>query len=154
MVRIYDELWSSHRINSHPPACSCGYRRECGYLHVCAILLVLSVPDIDCSACRSYTIFFFAAYQSGSLIQYPAVDTLCPVAGIAFMMINVRVGMGWAQRAQTSSGITSRRAAEQTFAMRPVAVDITRVVEKTEDVKVNNMESGMKRVSSELTATV
>ncbi|KAH9930740.1 uncharacterized protein B0H18DRAFT_930395 [Fomitopsis serialis] len=82
----------------------------------------------------SYTIFFFGSYQAQSNLQYTAVDTLCPIAGIAFMMINVRVGLGWAQRAHpsTSSGITSRRTAmqeQQSFAMRPVAVDISKVVD-------------------------
>ncbi|KZT10077.1 uncharacterized protein LAESUDRAFT_673837 [Laetiporus sulphureus 93-53] len=86
----------------------------------------------------SYTIFFFAAYESNNNIQYTAVDTLCPVAGIAFMMINVRVALGWAQQAHPSSSssgaVISRRGAEQSFAMRPVAVDITRVVHKEDDM--------------------
>ncbi|KZT68183.1 hypothetical protein DAEQUDRAFT_343721 [Daedalea quercina L-15889] len=86
----------------------------------------------------SWAIFFFAAYQADNNIQYTAIDTLCPIAGIAFTMINVRVGLGWAQRAhsssQISSGIASRRYAEQSFAMRPVAVDITQVVHKEDDL--------------------
>lgn len=103
----------------------------------------------------SYTIFFFAAYQSDSLIQYPAIDTLCPIAGIAFMMINVRVGLGWAQRAHpsmTSSGITSRpggRTAQQSYAMRPVAVDISQVVHKEDD-----LGQPVKRASSDFTGPV
>ncbi|TFY55702.1 hypothetical protein EVJ58_g8082 [Rhodofomes roseus] len=94
----------------------------------------------------SYTVFFFGAYQAESNLQYTAVDTLCPIAGIAFMMINVRVGLGWAQRAHpsTSSGISSRRTAmqeQQSFAMRPVAVDIQKVVDSQDDM---GMPVGMK----------
>ncbi|KAH9843178.1 uncharacterized protein C8Q71DRAFT_238553 [Rhodofomes roseus] len=94
----------------------------------------------------SYTVFFFGAYQAESNLQYTAVDTLCPIAGIAFMMINVRVGLGWAQRAHpsTSSGVSSRRTAmqeQQSFAMRPVAVDIQKVVDSQDDM---GMPVGMK----------
>ncbi|KAH9842709.1 uncharacterized protein C8Q71DRAFT_216452 [Rhodofomes roseus] len=87
----------------------------------------------------SYAVFFFVAYQVNNNIQFTAIDTLCPIAGIAFTMINVRVGLGWGQRAHQSSqissaGIASRRAAEQSFAMRPVAVDISQVVHKEDDM--------------------
>ncbi|KAH9934277.1 uncharacterized protein B0H18DRAFT_855057, partial [Fomitopsis serialis] len=44
---------------------------------------------------RSYTIFFFVSYEARSNIQYFCIDTLCPIAGIVFMLINVRVGLGW-----------------------------------------------------------
>ncbi|KZT66456.1 hypothetical protein DAEQUDRAFT_695621 [Daedalea quercina L-15889] len=85
----------------------------------------------------TYTIFFFASYQSKSNLQYICIDTLCPIAGIAFMLINVRVGLGWAQRATpyATSGTSFRRAGGalhigEALAMRPVAVDITTVVHR------------------------
>ncbi|PCH44196.1 hypothetical protein WOLCODRAFT_138818 [Wolfiporia cocos MD-104 SS10] len=100
-----------------------------------------------------YVVVFFASYEAGSNLQYTFVDTLCQVAGIAFMMINVRVGLGWAQKAHatttSSTGITSRRNAEQSYAMRPVAVDITRVVHKEDD-----LGRSVKRVSSDFGAAV
>ena len=88
---------------------------------------------------RSYTVFFFGTYEAENNIQYTAVDTLCPIAGIAFMMINVRVGLGWAQRAHPSlsSGVSSRRHDQsfaQSYAMRPVAVDISKVVQSHDDM--------------------
>ncbi|KZT10078.1 uncharacterized protein LAESUDRAFT_645450 [Laetiporus sulphureus 93-53] len=100
-----------------------------------------------------YVIVFFAAYESGSNLQYPFVDTLCQVAAIAFMMINVRVGLGWAQKAHqthsTSSNIIpSRRNGDQSFIMRPVAVDITRVVQKEDD-----MGQPIKRASSDYSSS-
>lgn len=100
---------------------------------------VLAMMVESAALYTSYAIFFFVAYQVNSNIQYTAIDSLCPIAGIAFTMINVRVGLGWAQRANqssqiSSSGIGSRRAAEQSFAMRPFAVDITHVVHKEDDM--------------------
>ncbi|KAH9924760.1 uncharacterized protein B0H18DRAFT_1104912 [Fomitopsis serialis] len=62
------------------------------------------------------------------------VDTLCQVAGTAFMMINVRVGLGWAVKGNnsvsqaSSTGLQSRRNVDQSYVMRPVAVDISTVV--------------------------
>ncbi|PCH44231.1 hypothetical protein WOLCODRAFT_138845 [Wolfiporia cocos MD-104 SS10] len=102
------------------------------------LMRVLATIVESAAIYTSYTIFFFGSYQASSNLQYTAVDTLCPVAGIAFMMINVRVGLGWAQNAHpsaaSSGAITSRRTVEQSFAMRPVAVDISQVVQKEDDM--------------------
>jgi len=84
----------------------------------------------------SYTIFFLGTYEAKSNLQFFTIDTLCPVAGIAFMLINVRVGLGWAQRASTDlessandgfrrSGVTHTGPS---FAMRPVTVEVTTAV--------------------------
>jgi len=94
----------------------------------------------------TYVAFFFGCYQATSNLQYVTVDTLCTIAGIAFMMINVRVGLGWAQQAHpsTSSGIASRRAhtgQDRSYAMHPVAVDISKVVQSHDDM---GMPVGMK----------
>ena len=94
-----------------------------------------SYPTIN----RLYVIAFFAAYEANSNLQYTFVDTLCQVAGISFMMINVRVGLGWAATgsnvSQTSSGaFQSRRNGDQSYVMRPVAVDISTVVYKDDDL--------------------
>ena len=41
--------------------------------------------------------FFFISYQSHSNLRFVAVDSWPAMSGISFMLINVRVGPGWAQ---------------------------------------------------------
>ncbi|EED82387.1 predicted protein [Postia placenta Mad-698-R] len=87
---------------------------------------------------RAYTIFYFVSYQVRSNIQFTAIDTLCTVCGITFMLVNVRVGLGWAQRAQSSTNPSSHSSSGSnatSFRMRPVAVNITRVVDETYDTR-------------------
>ncbi|KZT65620.1 hypothetical protein DAEQUDRAFT_768681 [Daedalea quercina L-15889] len=86
-----------------------------------------------------YVVVFFAAYESDSNLQFTFVDTLCQVAGISFMMINVRVGLGWADTGNnisqaSSGGFQPRRNLDQSYVMRPVAVDISTVVYKDDDL--------------------
>lgn len=86
----------------------------------------------------AYTIFYFVSYQVRSNIQFTAIDTLCTVCGITFMLVNVRVGLGWAQRAQSSTNPSSHSSSGSnatSFRMRPVAVNITRVVDETYDTR-------------------
>jgi hypothetical protein len=54
----------------------------------------------------TWTIFFFATYQARSNVQYPAVDMWPQMSGIAFMLINVRVGLGWAMNG--GSGVSGQ----------------------------------------------
>ncbi|CCM00256.1 uncharacterized protein FIBRA_02286 [Fibroporia radiculosa] len=102
-----------------------------------------------------YVVFFFAFYEATSNLQYTFVDTLCQIGGIAFMMINVRVALGWAQKAGATTSVSahstafSRRNGENSYIMRPVAVDITRIVHKEDD-----MGQPVKRLSSELSMPV
>ncbi|KAH9931470.1 uncharacterized protein B0H18DRAFT_872069 [Fomitopsis serialis] len=72
-----------------------------------------------------YTIFFLVSYTTRSNLQYFCIDTICPVAGIAFMLINARVGLGWAQRAIVSHHGTVAHTIGQSFAMNLVTVDST-----------------------------
>ncbi|TFY64390.1 hypothetical protein EVJ58_g2664 [Rhodofomes roseus] len=85
-----------------------------------------------------YAVVFFAVYEADSNLQYTFVDTLCQVAGIAFMMINVRVRLGWAAKgvvSQASSGdLPPRRNPNQSHVMCPVAVDISTVVHKDDEL--------------------
>ncbi|KZT02783.1 uncharacterized protein LAESUDRAFT_684617 [Laetiporus sulphureus 93-53] len=79
----------------------------------------------------AWTILFFVTYSIQSNLQSTCSETYCAVAGIAFMLINVRVGMGWAQRAHVSpvDMDASREAAQESFGMtRRVAINVTRVV--------------------------
>ncbi|CCM03473.1 uncharacterized protein FIBRA_05606 [Fibroporia radiculosa] len=84
----------------------------------------------------AWTILFFVTYHTRSNLQYTFSETYCAIAGIAFMSINVRVGLGWAQRAHNDSSDIASGAGlgpherEQSFAMGRVAVNITRVVHR------------------------
>ena len=118
---------------------TCDDGGECRPIHVRHYGSLITKPSSSPYSHSSYAIFFFASYQANNNIQFTAIDTLCPIAGIAFTMINVRVGLGWAQRAHpsdqaSSAGVGQRRFAEQSFAMRPVAVDITQVVHREDDL--------------------
>ncbi|EPS98828.1 hypothetical protein FOMPIDRAFT_1031154 [Fomitopsis schrenkii] len=80
----------------------------------------------------SYTIFFLGTYEAKSNLQFFTIDTLCPIAGIAFMLINVRVGLGWAQRASAqtpSTGVTFGRGGNS-YTMRPLAIDVTTAIHR------------------------
>ncbi|TFK38856.1 hypothetical protein BDQ12DRAFT_682617 [Crucibulum laeve] len=103
----------------------------------------------------SWTIFFFASYQSESNLQFIAVDAWSAMSGIAFMFINVRVGLGWAQKANPESsthhpsvGMIASRVDRSgggnrnSFAMRPLAVNITRVVDKDSEYPFDEHSSG------------
>lgn len=90
---------------------------------------------------RSYTIFFLGTYEAKSNLQFFTIDTLCPIAGIAFMLINVRVGLGWAQRASAqtpSTGVTFGRGGStsgttntgNSYTMRPLAIDVTTAIHR------------------------
>ncbi|KAH7904996.1 hypothetical protein BJ138DRAFT_1165566 [Hygrophoropsis aurantiaca] len=104
-----------------------------------SLLPILATFVESAALYTSWTIFFFASYQSHSNIQYPAVDIWCTASGISFMLINVRVGLGWAQQAHqnSSSGahgpVISQQSGDEgrteSLFMRPLAVNITRVVD-------------------------
>lgn len=82
----------------------------------------------------AWTIFFFVTYHVQSNLQYTCSDTYCAIAGITFMLINVRVGMGSATRTtQPGSAIAveaGREGGEQAFRMEHLSVNITRVVQR------------------------
>ncbi|KAH7906259.1 hypothetical protein BJ138DRAFT_1163063 [Hygrophoropsis aurantiaca] len=104
-----------------------------------SLLPILATFVESAALYTSWTIFFFASYQSHSNIQFTAVDIWCTVSGISFMLINVRVGLGWAQKAHQNSSssahgpVTSQQSGEERRAellsMRPLAVNITHVVD-------------------------
>ncbi|KAH9926158.1 uncharacterized protein B0H18DRAFT_876555 [Fomitopsis serialis] len=70
---------------------------------------------------------FLGAFQRASAFQFTAIDVWSPVAGTAFMLINLRVALGWAQRAHTSassSGFVAGAASIGTFSGgRPLSGD-------------------------------
>ncbi|TFK38844.1 hypothetical protein BDQ12DRAFT_682592 [Crucibulum laeve] len=103
----------------------------------------------------SWTIFFFACYLSESNLQFIAIDAWSAISGIAFMSINVRVGLGWAQKApqelsthHPSVGMITFRADRSgsenrnSFVMQPLAVNITRIVDKDSGYPFEEHSSG------------
>ncbi|GBE88079.1 hypothetical protein SCP_1203080 [Sparassis crispa] len=83
-----------------------------------------------------WTIFYFAVYESRTNLEFTIIDTWAPVSGIAFMLINVRVGTGRAREAHGSASTFSagkvsaqpRADPVGSFPMTPLAVNVTRVV--------------------------
>ena len=96
-------------------------------------------------------------YQAKSNIQFTTCDLWAPICGISLTLINLRVALGWAQKAHqsASSGVPRATALsqgrsftsnmDQGFAMRPLAVNITRVVNQEDDfgasIKKSEFES-------------
>ncbi|EPT01164.1 hypothetical protein FOMPIDRAFT_1121125 [Fomitopsis schrenkii] len=90
----------------------------------------------------TYVTFFFGTYQASSNVQFTAIDTVGVIAGISLMMINVRVGMGWAQQASpsTSSSKYGRGACaplERPYALRPLTIDIAMTVDTREEMSMS-----------------
>ncbi|KAI0916097.1 hypothetical protein AcW1_010043 [Taiwanofungus camphoratus] len=100
---------------------------------------ILAILVESAALYTAWTVFFFVSYESHSNLQLISSETYSAVAGIAFMLINVRVGMGWALKAHeqpihVASGVMgSQHHGEPSFAMRPLAVNITRVVQREDD---------------------
>ncbi|KAL6299347.1 hypothetical protein BKA93DRAFT_608471 [Sparassis latifolia] len=55
-----------------------------------------------------WTILFMVTYETDANLGFFIEDTWPPVSGIAFMLINIRVGMGYAMHAQSSSQLPSQ----------------------------------------------
>ncbi|KZT01978.1 uncharacterized protein LAESUDRAFT_730689 [Laetiporus sulphureus 93-53] len=104
----------------------------------------------------AWNFFFFVAYQSRSNLQFTAVETLPFIAGIAFMLINVRVGLGWAYTADHHSpedqqntvfrGPLHRGLDDTTHSMRPLTINVTRTTVRS--------DSGLKLPDGTMTDTV
>lgn len=94
---------------------------------------------------RSWNLIFFVTYQAKSNIQFTTCDLWAPICGISLTLINLRVALGWAQKAHPSVSSGAARATaisqgrsftsnmDQGFVMRPLAVNITRVVNQEDD---------------------
>lgn len=89
---------------------------------------------------RAWTAFFTATYESQSNLQFITIDCLPVISGIAFMLINVRVGLGWAQNSIAASQVDSTLHANSgrnialsssgdSYPMHPVAINIQRAVD-------------------------
>ncbi|KZT68211.1 hypothetical protein DAEQUDRAFT_766586 [Daedalea quercina L-15889] len=60
-----------------------------------------------------WNFFFLLEFQLQSVVQFTAIDVWSPVCGITFMLINLRVALGWAQKAYSHS-----RSASSGFSRR------------------------------------
>ncbi|TFK39397.1 hypothetical protein BDQ12DRAFT_649823 [Crucibulum laeve] len=120
-----------------------------------SLMHILAIVVESASIYTLWTIFFFATYKSETNVQFPVVDSWPAVTGIAFMLINVRVGLGWSQRGRgvlpgnTSTARMSNSEEDsrvgnrfETYNMRPMAVHITRAIDKGEIYDGNQTEEG------------
>ncbi|THV08182.1 hypothetical protein K435DRAFT_740107 [Dendrothele bispora CBS 962.96] len=55
-----------------------------------------------------WSALYFITYESHSNLQFVFLDTWAPIAGIAFMLINVRISLGWTRTYQKESIIHVR----------------------------------------------
>jgi len=95
------------------------------------ILKVLAIFVESAIIYTAWTIFFFITYQFQSNIQFFAIDVYPSMAGISFMLINVRVGLGWAKIAEPTV-VTTGITAGSNMPMRPLAISISQVIEDSE----------------------
>ncbi|CCM06131.1 uncharacterized protein FIBRA_08381 [Fibroporia radiculosa] len=102
---------------------------------------LMSVLAIIVESSAIYTvwaIFFLVTYEAGSNLQFLPNETICIVSGISFMLINVRVGMGWEQKAPQA--ISTFAAAPFTskilnpsVTVQPTTVYISQAIECDDD---------------------
>ncbi|KAL6301742.1 hypothetical protein BKA93DRAFT_738277 [Sparassis latifolia] len=89
-------------------------------------------------------VVYFAVYEAGSHLQSMMVDILAPLSGISFMLINVRVGMGYAPHSQgTYNGIGHARSMPcmpQNTTIAPIAVTISRAVDCDVDIEADEVD--------------
>ncbi|GBE89430.1 hypothetical protein SCP_1600920 [Sparassis crispa] len=89
-------------------------------------------------------VVYFAVYEAGSHLQSMMVDILAPLSGISFMLINVRVGMGYAPHSQgTYDGIGHARSMPrmpQNTTIAPIAVTISRAVDCDVDIEADEVD--------------
>ncbi|TFY53901.1 hypothetical protein EVJ58_g9182 [Rhodofomes roseus] len=64
------------------------------------LLSALAILVESAALHTAWNALFLGAFQRASTLQFTAIDVWSPVAGTAFMLINLRVALGWAQRAR------------------------------------------------------
>ncbi|PBK96039.1 hypothetical protein ARMGADRAFT_1052987 [Armillaria gallica] len=110
-----------------------------------SLMSVLSIFVESAAMYTTWTILFMITYLTKTNIHFNFVDFWPAVAGIAFGLINVRVGLGWAQKAGTSStlggssGSRSGPAPGTEFPLRPLAINISQsMVNDGEESQTND----------------
>ncbi|KAF5350367.1 hypothetical protein D9757_011378 [Collybiopsis confluens] len=111
------------------------------------LLSIMGIFVESAAIYTAWTIFVFVTYLSGSNLQFLGSDIWPYAAGISFMLINVRVSLGWAATsrqktfaalnvAETLATMTGEEPVfdhRNRFPMRPVAVNITQATETMGD---------------------
>ncbi|KAH7912484.1 hypothetical protein BJ138DRAFT_1112280 [Hygrophoropsis aurantiaca] len=70
------------------------------------------------------------SYLTKAMFQFTALDVTSPAIGIAFSLIIVRVGLGWATEGQISTSVTSRAPANpQGITLTPMAAHVSRHID-------------------------
>lgn len=62
------------------------------------LLSALAILVESAALHTAWNAVFLASFQRANPFQFTAIDLWSPIAGIAFMLINLRVALGWAQR--------------------------------------------------------
>jgi len=84
------------------------------------------------------------SYLSESNIQFVGIDAFPAMTGISFMLIITRVGLGWAQKANTTGGSTnptfnrlsarpSNGVTSDSIPMHTLAVNISKAVHRSDE---------------------
>ncbi|KAK0432694.1 hypothetical protein EV421DRAFT_2089207 [Armillaria borealis] len=97
----------------------------------------------------TWTIFFMITYLTKINIQFNTVDFWPEAAGIAFSLINVRIGLGWAQKAGIpsslggSSGFQSGRGSARgtEIPLHPLTINISQAIVKDSGESQTNDEA-------------
>jgi len=102
------------------------------------LLWVFSVFVESAALYVGWNILYVATYEAGSNVEFTVVDAWVPIAGISFMLINVRVGLGYVLKPSSALSDLSWTPAsrttgyhENTVGSTPLSavVNVTRRVE-------------------------
>ncbi|KAF9806387.1 hypothetical protein IEO21_08680 [Rhodonia placenta] len=100
---------------------------------------VLGILVESAALYTAWTILFFVTFLLQSNLAFFFSDTYSAIAGIAFMLINVRVGMGWAPRATIRSALSASigpfsPGANGPYSMGRLTVNVTKVIHRDDGI--------------------
>lgn len=111
-----------------------------------SMMSILAIFIESAAIYTTWTIFFMITYLTKTNIQFNTVDFWPEAAGIAFSLINVRIGLGWAQKAGISStlggssgGRGSARGTE--IPLHPLTINISQAIVKDSGESQTNDEA-------------
>ena len=100
---------------------------------------------------RSWSLFFFITYKLRSALHYPGSNCWPQVSGIAYMLITVRIGLGWAHKGSSMGypphaaggaghGAGSGGGGQQTYPLQTISFNVTQTVEQETDYAISPKE--------------
>ncbi|KAJ7600508.1 hypothetical protein C8J56DRAFT_767475 [Mycena floridula] len=111
-------------------------------VHLAAVVLSIFVESA--ALYTTWTIAFIISYELRSNIQFPIIDIGPSIAGISFMLINLRIGLGWAQQAPTTNASISRMQGTGRYQLGPMfAVNISQTVEDSTNPSLEDQDEGL-----------